>query len=146
MSKSPDSADELEGQLFAAIDLGSNSFHLVVARMDHGHLQVIDRIKDMVRLAEGVDASGLLDPAVEERALDCLTIFGQRIEQISQTRVAAVGTNALRRMKEGWRFLNEAETCLGAGRRIAADESVRGGLELSETGGLSHPLPHNTAR
>jgi exopolyphosphatase/guanosine-5'-triphosphate,3'-diphosphate pyrophosphatase len=102
-----------ENPVFASIDLGSNSFHMIVARIDHGSLQVIDRIKEMVRLAEGVDEQGNLDPKVEQRALDCLSRFGQRIEQISQIRTAAVGTNALRRLKRDWQFLSEAESRLG---------------------------------
>ena len=101
------------GSLFAAIDLGSNSFHMIVARLEHGSLHIIDRIKEMVRLAEGVDEQGNLDSAVEQRAMECLSRFGQRIEQISQTRTVAVGTNALRRLKYDWQFLNEAETRLG---------------------------------
>ena len=49
-----------ERQLYAGIDLGSNSFHLVVARLEHGQLRVIDRLKDMVRLAGGLDDDGQL--------------------------------------------------------------------------------------
>ncbi|NNJ63939.1 MAG: exopolyphosphatase, partial [Xanthomonadales bacterium] len=50
----------------AAVDLGSNSFHLLVARREHGELRVIDRIKEMVRLGGGLDAEGRLDPVVQE--------------------------------------------------------------------------------
>ena len=56
-------------QTVATIDLGSNSFHMIVARIDDGHLQVIDRIKEMVRLGEGLTPDKSLRPEVAERAL-----------------------------------------------------------------------------
>jgi len=57
---------------YAAVDLGSNSFHLLVARREHGELRVLDRIKEMVRLGGGLDADGNLDRAVQDRAFACL--------------------------------------------------------------------------
>jgi len=107
----PESA--IDGQLFAAIDLGSNSFHLLIAQYVHGSLQVVDRLKEMVRLAEGVHKSGELDELVNQRALTCLARFGQRIASIPTENIRAVGTNAFRRLKDGWRFLAEAESQLG---------------------------------
>ena len=62
----------------AALDLGSNSFHLIVAHQSNGHLQVVDRIKEMVRLAEGLGATNQLAETVAERAMGCLQRFGQR--------------------------------------------------------------------
>ena len=53
---------------YAAVDLGSNSFHLLVARREHGELRVIDRIKEMVRLGGGLDEEGNLDPVIQDRA------------------------------------------------------------------------------
>ena len=47
--------------VLAAVDLGSNSFHMVVARHVDGQLVIIDRLREMVRLAEGVDEAGRLD-------------------------------------------------------------------------------------
>ena len=57
---------------YAAVDLGSNSFHLLVARREHGELRVIDRIKEMVRLGGGLDDEGQLEPAVQDRAFESL--------------------------------------------------------------------------
>ena len=62
----------------AAVDLGSNSFHMVIARVDHGEVQIVDRIREPVRLAAGLD-DGKLSKEAEKRAIDCLTIFGQRL-------------------------------------------------------------------
>lgn len=66
-------------EVLAAVDLGSNSFHLVVARYIHGQLTVIDRLREVVRLGAGVDVNGRLDREVAGRALACLARFGQRL-------------------------------------------------------------------
>jgi exopolyphosphatase / guanosine-5'-triphosphate,3'-diphosphate pyrophosphatase len=102
-----------EGNLYAAIDLGSNSFHMLVARREHGELRVIDRIKDMVRLAGGIDDNGHLDPEARARALDCLARFGQRIAAIPGEQVRAVGTQTFRQLDNPAAFLVVAETALG---------------------------------
>jgi exopolyphosphatase/guanosine-5'-triphosphate,3'-diphosphate pyrophosphatase len=105
---------------FAAVDLGSNSFHLLVARRDHGELRVLDRIKDMVRLGGGLDAEGRLDPKVQERAFASLARFGQRLRGIPQDNLRAVGTQTFRRMKNANAFLMIAETALGCSIDIIA--------------------------
>jgi exopolyphosphatase/guanosine-5'-triphosphate,3'-diphosphate pyrophosphatase len=105
---------------YAAVDLGSNSFHLLVARRDHGELRVLDRIKDMVRLGGGLDADGHLDPVVQDRAFASLARFGQRLRGIPQDNLRAVGTQTFRRMKNANAFLMIAETALGCGIDIIA--------------------------
>jgi exopolyphosphatase / guanosine-5'-triphosphate,3'-diphosphate pyrophosphatase len=100
-------------QTVATIDLGSNSFHMIVARIDDGHLQVIDRIKEMVRLGEGLTENKSLSPAVTERALACLGRFGQRLRGMPPESVWAVGTNTLRQVRPETGFLERAETALG---------------------------------
>lgn len=84
-------------EVLAAVDLGSNSFHLVVARYAHGQLTVIDKLREVVRLGAGVDESGRLDHEVAARALACLERFGQRLRDMHARDVRIVGTNALRR-------------------------------------------------
>jgi exopolyphosphatase/guanosine-5'-triphosphate,3'-diphosphate pyrophosphatase len=98
---------------YAAIDLGSNSFHLLVARREHGELRVIDRIKEMVRLGGGLDPEGRLDEDTQQRALACLARFGQRLRGIPPDNLRAVGTQTFRRMKNANAFLMVAETGLG---------------------------------
>lgn len=97
----------------AAIDLGSNSFHMVVAQYDGHQLRMIDRLKEMVRLGGGIDRNGRLDPLVRERALACLARFGQRISGIGDLQARAVGTQSLRRLANPAEFLVVAETALG---------------------------------
>src|SRR5208283_6030361 len=99
--------------VLAAVDLGSNSFHLVVARYSHGQLVILDRLREMVRLAAGLGDSGRLDDAAAERALRCLERFGQRLRAMNANSVRVVGTNALRRAKRKRRFLERARAALG---------------------------------
>jgi exopolyphosphatase/guanosine-5'-triphosphate,3'-diphosphate pyrophosphatase len=98
----------------AAIDLGSNSFHLVVARERDGEPEVVDRIREQVALAEGLALDGSLDAAVQERALACLARFGQRVKGVAPDRLRAVGTSTFRRVRDGGVFRGRAEEALGA--------------------------------
>jgi exopolyphosphatase/guanosine-5'-triphosphate,3'-diphosphate pyrophosphatase len=102
-----------DGDLLAAVDLGSNSFHMVVARYVLGQLRVVDRLRETVRLAEGLDSKGGLSPEVRQRALECLARFGQRIRDIPPQRVRAIATNTVRALAAPQAFLVPAETALG---------------------------------
>ncbi|UHQ21110.1 exopolyphosphatase [Lysobacter sp. KIS68-7] len=102
-----------DGDLLAAVDLGSNSFHMVVARQVLGQLRVVDRLRDMVRMAEGLDGKGGLSPEVRQRALESLERFGQRIRDIPPWRVRVIATNTVRQLKNPQSFLLPAETALG---------------------------------
>lgn len=97
----------------AAVDLGSNSFHLVVAHPQDGHLKVIDRLRDVIRLAAGFDVQNRLSEEVCTKALRCLDRFGQRIRHLPAGAVRAVGTNALRKARNSASFIERAETALG---------------------------------
>ncbi|HXH03715.1 MAG TPA: Ppx/GppA phosphatase family protein [Candidatus Competibacteraceae bacterium] len=97
----------------AAIDLGSNSFHMIVTRLVDGELLVVDRLKEMVQLAAGLTKHHRLTPAAQSRALDCLARFGQRLRDIPDSRVRVVGTNTLRQVRDGGAFLARAEVLLG---------------------------------
>ena len=97
----------------AAVDLGSNSFHMVVARVEQGQLVVIDRIREMVRLAAGLDEDNNISEEAASRALECLHRFGQRIGHLDSSQVKAVGTNTLRSAQNSDGFLEMAEQALG---------------------------------
>ncbi len=98
---------------YAAVDLGSNSFHMIVANLVDGQLQVIDRMKEMVRLASGLNDKQELTEESMLRALECLQRFGQRIREIPHVNVRAVGTNTLRQARNGNAFLSQAHDALG---------------------------------
>jgi len=102
-----------DGELMAAVDLGSNSFHMVAARMEHGEPRVIDRLRDAVRMAAGLHADGSLDAERRTRALACLARFGQRIAGVPSMRVRAVATNTVRQLASPQAFLTAAEAALG---------------------------------
>ena len=104
-------AEELEP--YAAIDLGSNSFHMIVANYVDGRAIVVDRLKEMVRLAGGLDENNNLSEEAMDRALLCLEKFGQRIKTIPLQNVRAVGTNTLRQARNGREFLRRANLALG---------------------------------
>jgi exopolyphosphatase / guanosine-5'-triphosphate,3'-diphosphate pyrophosphatase len=101
-----------ENQL-AALDLGSNSFHLIVAQHQNGRIQVLDRLKEMVRLAAGLDANDRLSRAAMDRGVECLSRFAQRLQHLSADNVRVVGTNTLRKARNGWEFISRAEQVIG---------------------------------
>lgn len=100
-------------ETYAAVDLGSNSFHMIVANSIDGRIQVVDKLKDMVRLAGGLDDKQRLTDAAMDQALDCLHRFGQRMREIPGTNVRAVGTNTLRQARNSRTFAKKAEQALG---------------------------------
>jgi exopolyphosphatase/guanosine-5'-triphosphate,3'-diphosphate pyrophosphatase len=95
-----------------ALDLGSNSFHLLIAQESHGRLQVLDKHKEMVRLAEGLQDDNTLSEKAMDRALDCLERFAQRLRPLDPDNVRIVGTNTLRKASES-DFLKHAQQVLG---------------------------------
>jgi exopolyphosphatase/guanosine-5'-triphosphate,3'-diphosphate pyrophosphatase len=97
----------------AAIDLGSNSFHMVIAQIKNGQLKVIDRLREPVRLADGLDEWQRLGEEAQQRALACLERFGQRLANFPQGCVRTVGTNTLRAAHNGPEFIAKAEQLLG---------------------------------
>ena len=123
--------------VLAAVDLGSNSFHLVVARYSHGQLVVIDRMREMVRLGAGVGTDGRLDKLVAARALACLERFGQRLRDMHARSVRVVGTNALRIARRKQAFLERARDALGHPIEIIS------GMEEARLiySGVAHTLP-----
>jgi exopolyphosphatase/guanosine-5'-triphosphate,3'-diphosphate pyrophosphatase len=106
------SIDTATANEMAAVDLGSNSFHMVVARLHHGQLIIVDRLREMVRLASGLGSDGHLDDGSQQRGLDCLSRFGQRLSGLPREHVRVVGTNTLRRIRGG-EFLRAAKAALG---------------------------------
>jgi exopolyphosphatase/guanosine-5'-triphosphate,3'-diphosphate pyrophosphatase len=128
---------------YAAVDLGSNSFHMMISRYQHGEFTVIDRQKEVVRLAGGLDESGFLSDEVRKRALECLSRFGQQLKTIPTSQVRVVGTNALRRMHSKAVFLNEAERALGHNIEIIAGREE---ARLSYLGVSRWSVPDESSR
>ncbi len=102
-----------EPEVVAAADLGSNSFHLVVAEVRGGQLVFVDRRKEFVRLAAGLDEHKRLTPEAVARALDCLGRFGERVRAFPPGTVRVVGTNTLRQARNAGDLLEAAQRSLG---------------------------------
>lgn len=126
-----------DGDALAAIDLGSNSFHMVVARPVLGQLRIIDRLRETVRLADGLDGKGGLGREARQRALDCLSRFGQRIRDLPPHRVRAIATNTVRALAEPQAFLSQAEEMLGHGIEVVSGREEARLIYL----GVAHAQP-----
>jgi exopolyphosphatase/guanosine-5'-triphosphate,3'-diphosphate pyrophosphatase len=112
-------------QFVAAVDLGSNSFHLVVMKNEDNQLTSVDCRRELVRLAAGVDA-GRLAPETKGRALRCLSHFHDHLKTYPDVQVTAVGTSAFRRIYKDKNFLKLAEAALGRPIRIlSGDDEAR---------------------
>jgi len=99
--------------ILAAVDLGSNSFRLQIARVENDQLYMLDGLREAVRLAAGLTDDKRLDKAAQQRALACLQRFGERLRGLPREAVRAVGTNSLRVAKNAPEFLLQAEAALG---------------------------------
>ena len=126
-------------ETLAAVDLGSNSFHLIVAALRQGQLQVLDRLREPVRLGAGLDRDQQLHPEARARALACLERFGQRLRHLSARNVRVVGTNALRRARGTGDFLRQAEAAIGHSIEIISGVEEARLIYL----GVSHSLPES---
>ncbi len=127
----------------AVLDLGSNSFHMLVAEVDeHQNIQVIDKIKDNVRLAGGLNEEKHLDKETQKRALNHFSQYSERLRGIPESCIRVVATDTFRRVKNGSDFLQAAQ--------IALDHPIEiiSGLEearLIHTG-VSHDFPTSKRR
>ncbi len=138
-SKETAPIDNLDQSLYAAIDLGSNSFHMIIARETHGQFQVIDKHKEMVRLRSGLDKDGNLTDKAFQTGIECLERFGQRLKGIPNKNIRAVGTNTLRNAKNSQKFLKQSKQALGCSIKIISGQEEARLIYL----GVSHGLPAN---
>ncbi|KDB07198.1 Ppx/GppA phosphatase [Burkholderia sp. lig30] len=103
--------------LLAAVDLGSNSFRLIVGRVEEtaagSQIYPVDALRESVRLAAGLSSDKMLDRASQERGWDALKRFGERLRDFHPDHVRAVATNTLRVAKNSDEFLGEAQAALG---------------------------------
>jgi len=103
----------MEYTTLAAVDLGSNSFHLAVGRVVDDQIYPLDAIKETVRLGAGLGPDKRLDAQVQDRAIAALTRFAERLAGMPRESVRVVGTNALRVAKNADEFLQTAEEVIG---------------------------------
>src|SRR3954467_9258664 len=126
----------------AAVDLGSNSFHLQVARVVGDQLYPLDSLREPVRIGAGLNREKRLDEDSQARALECLKRFGERLRGFDPHGVRAVGTNTLRVAKNGGPFLKQAEAALGFPIEVVAGREEARLIYV----GVAHSLPAGTQR
>ncbi len=105
--------NDMSHHTLAAVDLGSNSFHLQISRVVNGQLYPLDALKETVRLGAGVTPDKSIESATAERAFSALRLFAERLRGMPNDAVRVVGTNALRIAKNANVFVKEAEAILG---------------------------------
>ena len=128
--------------LYAAIDLGSNSFRLEIGQMDAGQLRRVEYIKETVRQGNGLDAERNLTEEAMERGWDCLARFGERIAGFRPSQVRAVATQTLREARNRDVFLAKAKRILGFPIEVIAGKEEARLIYL----GVSHLLPQSAER
>ena len=129
-------------ELLAAIDMGSNSFHMVVARLVHGEIRTLEKMGEKVQLAAGLDSHNRLTEESMQRGLACLGRFAQRLSGMPPEAVQVVGTNALRVARNARHFMNRAEKVLGYPVEIIAGREEARLIYL----GVSHTLSDDRGR
>lgn len=126
----------------AAIDLGSNSFHMVVAVQAQNEIRMQEGLSEKVQLGAGLDAANRISEEAQQRALDCLGRFAQRIRGIPVGSVRVVGTNTLRVARNARQFIARAEQVLGHDIEVVAGREEARLIYL----GVSHTLPDHAGR
>jgi len=129
--------EEVQGRQVAAVDLGSNSFHMVIARVRGEEVRPIDRVREPVQLARGLGKRRVLTKATRQRALRALERFNQRLREVEPGRVRAVGTSTLRSARNSSEFLAEAEEALGHPIEVIKGREEARLIYL----GVAHSLP-----
>ena len=123
--------------LLAAVDLGSNSFHLQVGRVVDRQIYPLDSLREVVRLGAGLTSEKRIDRATQARALEALERIGERLRGLPRSAVRAVGTNTLRVAKNAPQFLREARTALGFPIEVIAGREEARLIYL----GVAHSMP-----
>jgi exopolyphosphatase/guanosine-5'-triphosphate,3'-diphosphate pyrophosphatase len=125
----------------AAVDLGSNSFHLQIARVVGGQIYPLDSVREVVRLGGGLTAEKRIDRATQAAALEALAKFAERLRGFPRPAVRVVGTNTLRVAKNAPQFLREARATLGFPIEVISGREEARLIYL----GVAHSLPASGA-
>src|SRR3954462_7707438 len=126
----------------AAVDLGSNSFHLEIGRVVERQIYPLDAVREVVRLGGGLTADKRIDRATHARALESLAKMAERLRGFPRQAVRAVGTNALRVAKNAPQFLREARQALGFPIEVISGREEARLIYL----GVAHALPVSNQR
>jgi len=126
-------------QILAAVDLGSNSFRLQVARVEGDQLYMLDGLREPVRMAAGLTSDKHLDTDSQQRAFDALARIAERLRDLPRQAVRAVGTNTFRVAKNAADFIPQAEHILGFPIEVIAGHEEARLIYI----GVAHGLPQS---
>lgn len=107
------SGSNKNNNFYAAVDLGSNSFHLLVVETTENGMRIRNRVKQKVRLASGLSDNMILDEDSLYRGWRCLEIFAQQLQSIPSENIVVVATATLRLAKNSSAFLQKGSQILG---------------------------------
>ena len=127
----------MQYETLAAVDLGSNSFHLQIGRVVEEQIYLLDGLREPVRLGAGLTRDKRIDRATQVRALEALRRFSDRLRGFPAEAVRVVGTNTLRVAKNSRQFLTEAKEALGFPIEVIAGREEARLIYL----GVAHSLP-----
>ena len=119
-------APPLRRQAYAALDLGTNNCRLLIARPEGEHFTVIDAFSRVVRLGEGLAASGRLSEAAMDRAMGALQVCAEKLKRRNVFLARSVATEACRRAENGTDFIERVRAETGIALDIiSAQEEAR---------------------
>ena len=124
-------------ETLAAVDLGSNSFHLEIGRVVDGQIYPLDAVREVVRLGAGLGSDKRTARAPRARARESRAKLAERLRGFPRAAVRAVGTNALRVAKNASPFLREARQVLGFPIEVISGREEARLIYL----GVAHALP-----
>lgn len=128
----------MEAMRIAALDVGSNSFHLIVVQVtSSGHFEVLDRAKEMVRLGEGSLRSGIIPPEVFRRGLDALASLRRLADRHQPDALVAVATSAVREAQNGGEFVRAARDEVGVDIQVVRGQEEARLIYLGARGALN---------
>ena len=130
------------GQLVAAVDLGSNSFRLEIGVFEDGHIRRVDYLKETVRQGNGLDSERMLSKEAMQRGWDCLARFAERLSGFELEFVRAVATQTLREARNREIFLIQATTILGFPIEVISGKEEARLIYL----GAAHSLPQSNEK
>ncbi|MDO8954030.1 MAG: Ppx/GppA family phosphatase [Gammaproteobacteria bacterium] len=128
----------------ATIDLGSNSFHMLISRLDkHGRKRTVLRQKQQVKLRAGIDREQHLSDKAKQTALACLADFSANLKKHKVDYAKVIGTYTLRTMHDV-EFLSQAETALGFPIQVISGEEEARLVYLGASLGININNNHHT--
>ena len=131
----PNATRRQRGPVYAALDLGTNNCRLLIARPHERSFRVLDGFTRIVRLGEGLSATGRLSEAAMDRTVEALRLCRNKLREHEPTRARLIATEACRSASNGQEFLDRVQSELGltleiVDRRTEAELAVTGCADL----------------